>query len=72
MAVSCVHDIKIAFELVTPDLVQKMILEITNQEGRCVFGENCKELDKTRLDAYLGLLILAGVYKSKDESTASL
>ena len=36
------------------------------------FGQKWKELDKTHLDAYLGLLILAGVYKSKDESTASL
>ncbi|GLD56432.1 piggyBac transposable element-derived protein 4-like protein [Lates japonicus] len=45
---------------------------MTNLEGRRVFGEKWKELDKTHLDAYLGLLILAGVYKSKDESTASL
>ncbi|KAJ8386982.1 hypothetical protein AAFF_G00161590 [Aldrovandia affinis] len=45
---------------------------MTNLEGRRVFGEKWKEMDETHLHAYLGLLILAGVYKSKDESTASL
>ncbi|XP_029907418.1 piggyBac transposable element-derived protein 4-like [Myripristis murdjan] len=72
MAVTRVTDIKSTFELVMPDSIKKVILEMTNLEGRRVFGENWKELDKTHLDAYLGLLILAGVYKSKDESTASL
>ena len=72
MAVTRVTDIKSAFELVMPNSIQKIILEMTNLEGRRVFGEKWKELDKTHLDAYLGLLILAGVYKSKDESTASL
>ncbi|XP_076608401.1 LOW QUALITY PROTEIN: uncharacterized protein LOC143333911 [Chaetodon auriga] len=72
MAVTRVRDIKSAFELVMPNSIQKIILEMTNLEGRRVFGEEWKELDKTHLDAYFGLLILAGVYKSKDESTASL
>jgi len=45
---------------------------MTNLEGRCVFGEKRKELDKMHVYTYLGALILAGVYKSKDESTASL
>ena len=72
MAVTRVTDIKSAFELVIPNSIQKIILEMTNLEGRRVFGEEWKELDKTHLHAYLGLLILAGVYKSKDESTASL
>ncbi len=30
------------------------------------------DFDVTDLQAYIGLLILAGVYKSKEEATASL
>lgn len=36
------------------------------------FWQEWRELDKTHLHAYLELLVLAGVYKSKDDSTASL
>ncbi len=63
-AVTRVTDIKSAFELVMPNSIQKIILEMTNLEGRRVLGEKWKELDKTHLDAYLGLLILAGACKS--------
>lgn len=45
---------------------------MTNLEGRHVFREKFKELDKTHLHAYLGIFILARVYRSKDESKASL
>ncbi len=31
-----------------------------------------EDFDVTDLQAYIGLLILAGVYKSKEEATASL
>ncbi|KAJ8402477.1 hypothetical protein AAFF_G00365600 [Aldrovandia affinis] len=41
-------------------------------EGRRVYGANWKELYGTHLHAYMGVLILAGVYRSRDESTASL
>lgn len=71
MAVTHVKDIKSTFTLVMPNSIQKIILEMTNLEGRRVLGEKWKDLDKTHLHAYLGVLILAGVYKSKDESTAS-
>lgn len=33
-----------------------------------MFEQVWRELDETHLHAYLGLLILAGVYKSTDES----
>ncbi|XP_033943723.1 piggyBac transposable element-derived protein 4-like [Pseudochaenichthys georgianus] len=72
MAVSHVTDIKSAFELVISNTVLKIVLDMTNLEGRRVYGEEWKELDEMHLHACLGLLILAGVYKSKDESTASL
>lgn len=38
---------------------------MTGQEGKQVYGENWKELDETLFQAHHGLLILAGVYKSK-------
>lgn len=43
---------------------------MTHLERRQIFGLEWRELDETHVHAYLGLLILAGVYKSKDESTA--
>lgn len=69
---TCVTDMKSASELVMPNLIQKIILKMTNLEGSCVLGEKWRELDKMHLHAYLAALILAGVYISKDESTASL
>ncbi|KAJ8406096.1 hypothetical protein AAFF_G00309840 [Aldrovandia affinis] len=71
-AVTPVHDIKSAFELFIPQSVERIILDNTNLEGRRVYGTNWKELDGTHLHAYMSVLILAGVYRSRDESTASL
>lgn len=45
---------------------------MTNLEGKRVYGDNWKDLDVVDLEAYIGLLILAEVYKSKGEATASL
>lgn len=69
IAVNCVTDI---FELVMPNSIQKIIIKITYLEGWCVLWEKWKELDKMHLHTYLGVLILAEIYKSKDESTVSL
>ncbi|KAL4007576.1 hypothetical protein ACER0C_001428 [Sarotherodon galilaeus] len=51
---------------------ERIILDMTNLEGRRVFQEKWKPLDQTDLHAYIGILILAGVYRSKGEATASL
>ncbi|XP_063049276.1 piggyBac transposable element-derived protein 4-like [Engraulis encrasicolus] len=69
-AVSRAQDIKSAFEFVRP--IQNILLEMTNMEGRRVFGDSWTEMDKTQLDAYMGVLLLAGVYRSSNEATASL
>ena len=37
-----------------------------------MFQEKWKPLDQTDLHAYIGVLLLAGVYRSKGEATASL
>lgn len=70
-AISRVHDIHSAFELYLQP-IEKTILDMTNLEGSRVFGEKWKPLDLIDLNAYIGLLILAGVYRSKGEATASL
>ena len=72
MAVSHVQDIKSAFELFIPDSIQKIILDCSNAEGRRVFQERWNDMDQTHLEAYFGVLILAGVFRSKGESTESL
>ncbi|KAJ8394318.1 hypothetical protein AAFF_G00047250 [Aldrovandia affinis] len=62
-AVTRVHDIKSAFEPFIPQSVERIILDNTNMEGRQVYGANWKELDGTHLHAYMGVLILAEVYR---------
>ena len=49
-----------------------IVLKMTNIEGRRVYGENWENLDAITLEAYIGILLLAGVYRSHGESTKSL
>nr|XP_023665676.1 piggyBac transposable element-derived protein 4-like isoform X1 [Paramormyrops kingsleyae] len=72
MAVSRVHDIRSAFELFISNSIQKIVLNMTNLEGKRIFRKRWKEVDNTEILAYYGLLILAGVYKSRGESALSL
>ena len=71
-AVSHVEDIKSSFELFITPSIENIVLGMTNLEGKRVYGDSRKDLDVADLEAYIGLLILAGVYKSKGEATASL
>lgn len=52
--------------------IEKIVLERTNKEGCFVYGDNWMKVDKTDLQGNLGLLILAGVYRSNKEATSSL
>lgn len=61
-----------AFLLFFPPSIENIVLVNTNLEGSRVYKEEWKNLDSDDLRAYLGLLILAGVFKSKNESTESL
>nr|XP_020457618.1 piggyBac transposable element-derived protein 4-like [Monopterus albus] len=72
MAISHVSDIKSAFHVLMPDLFLQIILDCTNHEGRRVYREKWKVMDMILLYAYLGLLYLAGVFKSNGESLYSL
>ncbi|TKS65943.1 PiggyBac transposable element-derived protein 4 [Collichthys lucidus] len=71
-AVSHAHDIVSTFYLFITPAIEKIILEMTNLEGFRKYGDSWKKMDETDLQAYLGLLILAGVYRSRGEAAASL
>ena len=71
-AVSHVHDIASAFHLFFTPAIKKIILEMTNLEGFRKYGDSWKRMDEVDLYAYIGLLILAGVYRSRGEAAASL
>ncbi|XP_014853421.1 PREDICTED: piggyBac transposable element-derived protein 3-like [Poecilia mexicana] len=71
-ALTRVDDIESAFQLFISPPIEKIILDMTNLEGRHVFQEKWKPLDPSDLHAYIGILVLAGVYRSKGEATASL
>ncbi|XP_041791116.1 piggyBac transposable element-derived protein 4-like [Chelmon rostratus] len=71
-AISRADSIKSTFHLFMSEEIEEVVLQMTNTEGRRVYGDKWDEMDKTQLEGYLGLLILAGVYKSSKESTFSL
>ena len=56
-ATSRVDDIKSSFQLFSPESIVKIILEMTNLEGRRVYVDTWKVLDQEDLTAYMGLLI---------------
>ncbi|XP_016092566.1 piggyBac transposable element-derived protein 4-like [Sinocyclocheilus grahami] len=68
LACANAKDIRSTFELFFPDDIRQILIEMTNLEGKCVFGDTWKNLDWTDLQAFLGLLILAGVYRSHHEA----
>jgi hypothetical protein len=47
-------------------------MNMTNLEGRRVYKDNWKEVDQTDGQEYLGFLILAGVFRYRNQSTTSL
>ncbi|XP_032364545.1 piggyBac transposable element-derived protein 4 [Etheostoma spectabile] len=69
-----VSDILSAFQLFVTQRIEKTVLFATNLEGRRRYGKagEWKAMDATDLRAYLGLLILAGVYRSRNEALESL
>ena len=51
------QDIKTIFELFIPPSLEKILLDMTNMEGKRVFGNSWTRTDKTQLRAYIGLLL---------------
>ncbi|RXN25336.1 piggyBac transposable element-derived 4-like protein [Labeo rohita] len=72
LACSNVKDIKSAFELYFPDDIKQIFIKMTNFEGKRVCRDTWKDVDWTDLQAYFGLLFLAGVYRSHHEAVSSL
>ncbi|XP_055772314.1 piggyBac transposable element-derived protein 4-like [Salvelinus fontinalis] len=52
--------------------IERIIVDMTNLQGVRKYGDGWRPMDSTDLRAYVGLLILAGVYRSRGEAAASL
>ncbi|XP_071058627.1 piggyBac transposable element-derived protein 4-like [Pseudochaenichthys georgianus] len=70
-AVARISDPASSFALLLTDDILQHIVSMTNLHGRRSIAE-WRDMDTEELQAYVGLLILAGVYRSKNESTLSL
>lgn len=55
----------------TGDMLQ-LVVQHTNEEGESVMGNKWRAIDTEELHTYMGLLLLAGVYRSKHESVSHL
>ena len=71
-AISRIDNIKSCFDLLLIESIQMILINMTNLEGRRIYKDSWKEVDKTDIQAYVGLFILSGVYRSRNDSTTSL
>lgn len=58
-----VYGIKDAFLLFFPPHIENIILKHSNAFAEAQYGENYTKIDANLLEAYIGVLILAGVYR---------
>jgi hypothetical protein len=69
---TCGNSVRDAFQVfITPEIVRK-IVEHTNTEGRRILGLNWNTVTQQEMDAFFGLLLLAGVYHSHNASIDEL
>lgn len=61
-----------AFELFVEPSILQNILKWTNKEGNITYGNKWIDLDREEFECFLGLLILAGVYKGHNEGIVNL
>lgn len=69
-AARCTDPLSAFLLFVTP--IEDTILRMTNLKGVQVFGAKWEMLELQTLRAYIGVLLLAGVYRSHGESTEEL
>lgn len=62
-AKSRVDNIKDAFQLFFPPHLENIILVHTNAFAKAKYGDEYMRIDSSLLQAYIGVLILAGVYR---------
>ena len=61
-----------AFQLFMRKNILLEVIRWTNKEGRITYGEEWIDVTEKEFNCYLGLLILSGVYKSRNESIIQL
>ena len=71
-ATSRIRDELSAFRLFITENIEKIVIMNSNIEGARVYGDKWKEIHAVEFSAYIGLLLLAGVFKSCNECTESL
>ncbi|XP_049316958.1 piggyBac transposable element-derived protein 4-like [Bactrocera dorsalis] len=67
-----INTFRSAFDLFINKRIKSIVLKQTNMEESSRFGNEWDSMDEIELDAYLGLPIFAGVFKSNYESLDSL
>ncbi|XP_028437853.1 piggyBac transposable element-derived protein 4-like [Perca flavescens] len=67
-----VRNILSTFDLLVTRRILEILVTATNLEGLRKCGNDWKVTDVTELRSYLGLLLLAGVYRSRNEALESL
>ncbi|KAK9688094.1 Transposase IS4 [Popillia japonica] len=67
-----VDSIYSAFLIFFRQPLMKIIVKWTNVEGNTVFGNRWKEIDENELQKFIGVLILIGAYKSRNEEISQL
>ncbi|XP_037931805.1 piggyBac transposable element-derived protein 4-like [Teleopsis dalmanni] len=70
-AVQRISEIRDSFDLCITTTMKKEIIRYSNMQGNAVY-ENFHCMDEIEFDAYLGLLMLIGVYRSYGESISCL
>lgn len=70
-AVAHIGNLEDSFNLYLTDEIVQMIVDYTNLHGQRSVGK-WTNTNPTEIRAYFGLLLLAGVYRSRNESTRSL
>ena len=63
---------KESLELFITTAISTLVVDMSNKEGVRVFGEDWKPITMDEFNAFLGLLYLAGVYRSAGEATEKL
>ncbi|XP_065654936.1 piggyBac transposable element-derived protein 3-like [Hydra vulgaris] len=71
-AIRMTNSINDAFQLFFTPKIFKIVLTNSNKEGEIVFKEKWAPISEDELNGFLGLLFLAGVYRSAGKATEEL
>ncbi|XP_065675888.1 piggyBac transposable element-derived protein 4-like [Hydra vulgaris] len=71
-AIRMTNSINIAFQLFFTPKIFKIVLTNSNKECEIVFKEKWAPISENELNGFLGILFLAGVYRSAGEATEEL